>query len=176
MARWLLTEPHYLKVVDTFWEQSETDRTTGRQKKKKYPVPMHLDPDCAQDWNNKPGTSASHVSRGGNSWDQGFITVCYEGKGEPNDYVFVGDPTPGMEPIDEEAKAITAKFKWSKDTAFFDPSIGEMTFGERMILNMQEEIKVQRQEPSDKLDKVLDALALMMAENQKLIAALARRA
>jgi hypothetical protein len=170
MARWLLTQPHYLKVVDTFWEQTETDRVTGRQKKKKYPVPMHLDPHCAADWNNKPGSSSANISRGGNSFDEGYITVCHAGKGEPHDYVFVGDPTPDMEPIDDEAKAISATFKWHDPTRFFELGDG-MTFAERMILTMQDEMKAQ-QPANDQLSETLAMLAQAVAQQTQLLAAL----
>jgi hypothetical protein len=173
LARWLLTEPHYIKVLDCFWEQTETDRVTGRQKKKKYPVPMHLDPKCAQDWNNKPGSSSGHISRGGNSWDEGFITVCQEGKGEAHDYVFVGDPTPGMEPIDDEARAISGKFDWGNVA---DPFYGsEMTFAERMIFKMQDEAKAQQPAQNEALNETLTMLAQVMAQNTALLAKLSER-
>jgi hypothetical protein len=175
MARWLLTQPHYLKVTDTFWEQTETDRVTGRQKKKKYPVPMHLDPRCAQDWNNKPGASSGHISRGGNSWDEGFITVCHEGKGESHDYVFTGDPTPDMEPIDEEAQAISATFQWHDPTRFFQPGEGEMTFAERMILTMQDEMKAQAPAQNGALNDTLAMLAQAVAQQTQLLAKLSDR-
>ena len=166
MARWLLLQPHYLKVADTFWEQTETDRVSGRQKKKKYPVPLHLDPHCAADWNNKPGSSSANISRGGNSFDEGYITVCHEGKGEPHDYVFSGDPTPDMEAIDDEAKAISATFQWNDPTRFFVPGEGEMTFAERMILTMQEEAKAQASPANDLvvMQKQMNETMAMMAQ------------
>ena len=49
--RWKLTEPHYLNVPETTWEQKETDRMTGKQVRKAYPVPLYLNPKEESDWN-----------------------------------------------------------------------------------------------------------------------------
>lgn len=103
MARWRLLQPHYLNVKDldgepVEWQYEETNRDTGRRARKRFPVPLLLDP-------NDPGF---HKPRGG-----GQITVCQPGKGTVNDYEFVngdgspGLPTPEMEPMDDEALAIT---------------------------------------------------------------------
>src|ERR1017187_580847 len=51
MARWRLAAPHYLNVEGTSWEYKEVDRTSGRQKRTIFPVPLHLDPDNPGDWN-----------------------------------------------------------------------------------------------------------------------------
>ena len=51
MARWRLTAKHYLTVPGIEWEQKETNRDTGRQMTKKYPVPLFLDPDDPADQN-----------------------------------------------------------------------------------------------------------------------------
>lgn len=91
MARWKLIEPHYLDVgPDNQWEQKETDRNTGRTARKVYVVPRYLHPDDVTD-QNYPGE----------------IVVCHEGKGQGADIIFYGDPTPNMEPLDDEAKKIT---------------------------------------------------------------------
>lgn len=92
MARWRLTASHYLNVPGTEWEQKEIDRTTGRQARKIYKVPRLLDPEEPSDL-NYPGE----------------LIVAHEGKGaQPRDYIFIGPPTPDMEPLDDEAKAISA--------------------------------------------------------------------
>lgn len=92
MARWRLRIPHYLNVLpETEWEQKETDLLTGKQARKVYKVPMYLDPKDPTDC-NYPGE----------------IIVCHDGKGQPRDKVFVGPPTPDMEPLDAEAEAISA--------------------------------------------------------------------
>lgn len=96
--RWRLTAQHYLNVPGTEWEQKETDRNTGKQARKVFAVPALLNPDDPSD-QNYPGE----------------IVVCHEGKGQGRDITFIGDPTPDMEPLDDEAKALSATFadKWN---------------------------------------------------------------
>jgi hypothetical protein len=93
VARWRLTDAHYLAVPETEWEYRETNRETGRQARKVYEVPLHLDPKNAADW-NYPRDEAIIVS---NKYDPAY----------PRDHVFRGTPTPDMEPLDDEAKAIS---------------------------------------------------------------------
>lgn len=103
MARWRLINAHYLNILDpdtdkpTEWMYSETDRTSGKARRKIYNVPQLLD----------PKDPTLH-----NFGDD--IVVCQEGKGEPKDIVFFGPPTPDMEPMDAEAEAISASLqsKW----------------------------------------------------------------
>ncbi len=101
MARWRLITGHYLNVLldgqPAEWEYKEIDRNTGKQARKIFPVPMLMDPNDPADC-NYPGE----------------IIVCHEGTGERRDIVFVGNPTPDMEPYDEEAEAISASLrqKW----------------------------------------------------------------
>lgn len=89
MARWSLMNAHYLNVPGTEWEYKETT-DSGKQGRKIFPVPLHLDPNNPRD-HNYPGE----------------IIVCHEGKGQPKDIVFVGPPTPDMTPLDDEAQAIS---------------------------------------------------------------------
>jgi hypothetical protein len=93
MARWRLTDAHYLAVPETEWEYRETNRETGRQARKVYEVPLHLDPKNNADW-NYPADEAIIVS---NKYDPKY----------PRDHVFRGTPTPDMEPLDDEAQAIS---------------------------------------------------------------------
>lgn len=107
MARWKLMASHYLNVIGgTEWEYQETDRKTGRQKRVKFPVPRHLDIYDPDDWTVKWGPRDAET---------GEIIVCHEGKGEPTDIEFTGDPTPDMSPLDDEAREISASFesKWN---------------------------------------------------------------
>ena len=102
MARWRLREKHYLIIrtlpdgTDVVWEQKETSQQTGRSMRKLYPVPMFLDPD--------PNSPGDHNY-------PGQVIVCWEDKGQPADYVFEGEPTPDMEPLDDEAKKVSASLK-----------------------------------------------------------------
>lgn len=109
MARWRLRNSHYLNILNprtgrsTEWEYQETDQINGETDRKVFSVPKLLDtndPKCF----NYPGV----------------IIVCQQsadGKklGERDDIVFIGDPTPEMEPFDEDAEAISASMqsKWT---------------------------------------------------------------
>lgn len=106
MARWKLATSHYLNTDNNEWEYQEVDRTTGRNVRKKFQVPRYFNILDPGDWNNRWGSKGN---------EEGEIVVCMPGKGEPRDYVFYGDPTPDMIPIDDEAKAISASFeqRWS---------------------------------------------------------------
>lgn len=102
MARWRLRTAHYLNVVDRDgekieWEYSETSRDTGRRARKLFAVPLMLDTNNAADY-NYPGE----------------IIVCQPGKGQGRDIEFLGDPTPDMEPLDEEAESVSdgLRSKW----------------------------------------------------------------
>jgi len=93
MARWYLREAHYLNVPGIEWEYKESDRETGRQARRVYPVPLYLDPKDEKDWTDR---------------ENGWIVVSHKyDKAHHKDVVFVGPPTPNMEPIDDEAHQIT---------------------------------------------------------------------
>lgn len=103
MARWKLMTAHYLNVEDidgekVEFEYSEIDMQTQRRRKRVFPVPFLLDPQDPTVCN-----------------DNGIIVVS-DGKGSrgPRDYIFFGEPTPDMQPLDEEAQAISTKLqpKW----------------------------------------------------------------
>lgn len=104
--RWRLIEPHYINVptlpdgTRVEWEHRETARETGRTVRKLFQVPMLLDPKDAAD-HNHPGE----------------IVVTHDVDGARmtrGDYIFIGEPTQGMEPLNAEAEAITASLqaKW----------------------------------------------------------------
>jgi hypothetical protein len=88
MARWKLEEAHYLfghppDLEEVEWEYKETDRVNGRERRKRFKVPFYFEAETI---------------------------VCYEGKGQRDDCVFEGTPTPAMQPLDDEAKEISAKY------------------------------------------------------------------
>lgn len=93
MARWKLINAHYLNVPGTEWEQRETDAQTGKSARKVYLVPLLLDPNNLAD--QTPPKSGE------------TIVAHADGKHERWDVIFEGPPTPEMEPLDEEAEAIT---------------------------------------------------------------------
>lgn len=93
MARWRLTGKHYLNIPGTEWEYKEQDLQTQEEVRHRMPVPRFLDPDDPRTRKN----------------GDGYVIVCYEGSKEsPTDYIFLGQPTPDMEPLDEEAEALSA--------------------------------------------------------------------
>lgn len=92
MARWKLAEAHYIHAKEyneaTEWEYKETDRITGRERRKRFVVPLYCE--------------AERI-------------VCYEGsETDERDLIFAGPPTPAMDPLDEEAKKISKEHaaKW----------------------------------------------------------------
>lgn len=97
-ARWRLRGKHYLNIVPRNgdeaiqWEYKETDRTSGKSGRKLFPVPALLDPD-----------------------EREIIVSNAEDRAYPNDIIFVGEPTPDMEPINEEADKISESLeaKWA---------------------------------------------------------------
>lgn len=123
MARWRLRNAHYLNVVSRYgekieWEYSETSRDTGRRARKLFPVPLMMDPNNAADF-NYPGE----------------IIVCMPGKGQGEDVEFLGEPTPEMEPLDEEAEAISASLrsKWEHPIDSLAPN-GQMSSAEQAFM------------------------------------------
>ncbi len=127
MARWRLITGHYINILTdgkpAEWEYKEVDRTTGKQARKIFPVPVLLDPNDPAD-HNYPGE----------------IVVCWDGKGQRQDLIFTGDPTPDMEPMDEEAETISASLqeRWAHpiDSLPSTMSDGESAFMERLMLAM----------------------------------------
>lgn len=123
MARWKLTAAHYLNVPGTEWEHKETSRETGKQVRKIYPVPLHLDPKAESDWNYRP-----HLG------EDGEIIVCHAGKGQGRDITFTGPPTADMEPLDEEARILSSRIPKKKD------EYAHMTMGEGVLEDLMKQI------------------------------------
>jgi hypothetical protein len=131
MARWKLTEPHYLAVEGTKWEYSEVDRVTGRPKRTQFPVPLHLDPNVESDWTHRY-----------DAWTGDVIVSNGQGTQDPKDLIFTGPVTPGMLPMDDEAKAITAKAakdRW-KPTADLSPEAQNQSFTNQLLSGFIDEM------------------------------------
>jgi hypothetical protein len=156
MARWKLTVGHYLNTEPPVEiEFKETDRNTGRQARKVYKVPRLLDPKDAAD-HNYP--------------ELGEIIVCDGNNPEPRDIVFLGEPTPDMEPIDAEAKKISQRFidsgKWTKKEEGLD-------FGESLIKNFMAKMDQLVQPISSGVDPqafatMQEQMKVLMEQNAKL--------
>lgn len=152
MARWRLTEAHYIKghLVDedkTEWEYKEADRMTGREKRKRFEVPDYRDVDTI---------------------------VCYEGsEKDKNDFVMDGPPTPGMEPIDDEAREISAKHasSWKHPIETLPAQFGPETL-QMMTAFAQAATPVAASGVSkEDFDKVMARLNELEAKNASLEAA-----
>jgi hypothetical protein len=165
MARWKLMTPHYLNVEGEEWEYQETNRTTGRPQRTKFPVPRLLDIRDPQCWTNQWGNKDNA---------EGEIIVCYKGKGDPKDIVFTGDPTPDMYPVDDEAKEISAKFetRWGAK-----PENMAGDFSQSLIDKFQTELAMVQSKPAE-IPGMTDLIANIgkLAEvNQKVLESAARR-
>lgn len=119
--RWRLMEAHYINVPGTEWEHNESDRTTGKAVRKLYSVPCLLDPRNPNDCNRDGDCIVAHAIEGL--------------RNERTDIIFLGDPTPGMEPENDEAQTISdsLKEKWAHpiDTL---PANGGMNNEERVFM------------------------------------------
>jgi hypothetical protein len=93
MARWRLTQPHYLNVPGTEYRYEETDRETGEAARSVFAVPRFLHPENPRDCRSPEG-----------------CVVAYKGSHARGDWVFEGKPTPDMEPLDDEARKISEGF------------------------------------------------------------------
>lgn len=165
MARWQLTEPHYLNTKESKWEFETKNRTTGRSERKQFPVPTHLDPNIEGDWN--------YTDRIGSNIVDGKIIVCWEGKGEPNDIVFEGPPTPGMLPLDDEAKEISAGFDWIP-TKGLDENSQFNSFAQQTLIKLTEELKSTAAAPQiEGMAEFMKTMSQMMQTQTEILAMLA---
>lgn len=164
MARWKLMNSHYLNTVDPAeWEYSENSRTTGKPVRRKFHVPRLLDPREPSDWTNTWGARDNA---------EGEIVVCQPGKGQERDIEFLGDPTPDMMPLDDEAKAISLSFEkhWR-----FKPETSEASFSQSLVDGFQEEMSKIEARPTapvqvEGLADLITVLAAQAKATQDLIA------
>jgi hypothetical protein len=165
MARWRLTEPHYLFTVpDTIWERLETDSVSGKQVRKQYVVPKYFHHEIESDWNDRE-EKAVVVSDGRNA--------------KKGDVIFKGEPTPGMTAIDDEAEKISEKFKpkWNiPDNIKWGPGeySGALT---DYFVQQQDKVSMQmtklEEQRAQNTDKFQEAMLAMMQQNQKILELLA---
>ena len=169
MARWRLASAHYLNAVGEHaatWEYKENSRTTGRPKIVKFAVPLLLDPENPGDWNHV------YSKDGFGKPDTGEIVVA-QGAHEPRDIEFEGDPTPDMVPLDDEARAISAKHahKWK----YADQPL-DGTYADAMMKDLTEQLNEVRTKtaaaPVEGMTELLTALTAMMKQNQDILGAL----
>lgn len=164
MAKWRLTAAHYLNVPGTEYEYKETDRTSGKQLKQVYQVPLLLDP--------KDPTCCNR--------DGDCIVV--RGTAGRFEFEFIGDPTPDMEPLDDEAREISASFadRWKHPIDSL-PANGD-DYGSALIKaferQMKDLIKLGAAQPAQPLSEnsvsvedfkaLQEQVAALMAQNAEL--------
>ena len=170
MARWKLVENHYLNCKDTNWEYKEIDRASGRERRKQLPVPRFLNIEDPADW-----TWRDPMSNRDNQ--NGEIVVCWEGKGQPGDLTFYGEPTPGMIPVDDEARAISKGFEehWR-----YKPEGSEISYSQSMLDKFMADKAELESKPATVevagLADLLASLGAMAQQNQAFLATLAQAA
>lgn len=167
MARWKLAAPHYLNVEGTKWEYQEVSRTTGKTIRMQIPVPTYLDPRDPADFNYKWG-------RGGE--DEGEIIVCRaSGAHDPKDIAFIGDPTPDMIPLDDEAKTISDGFteRWRYKPEVESPG----SYSQSLVDQFQIAMADASTKPAkiEGLDVLVAAMAEVVKSNQELTRTFIRR-
>jgi hypothetical protein len=165
--RWSLRNPHYLNVEQLLdgtkieWEHKETARESGRTVRKLFPVPMLLDPREPADCNYPGEVIVAHHTEGA--------------RNEPRDYIFHGEPTPEMEPLNEAAQALSDSLqpKWTHPIDSLPANGGmndrEMAFFENMMKQFAG--AAQAQVPNSAVPKAeYDALKERLAKLEAAIA------
>lgn len=157
MARWRLTATHYLMVPGTNWRYEETDRDTGERNEVTFPVGRHLNPENGRDCRSPEG-----------------CVVTHDAQPARGDWVFKGDPTPDMEPLDAEAQAITDRLrpKWEHPIESL-PGTGSMSEGESRFMEMLMKAAGNANPPVPSIDpeafaKLQAQVAALMEENASL--------
>jgi hypothetical protein len=164
--RWRLINAHYLRVPELpdgtkiEWEHKETARESGRTIRKLFPVPMLLDPKDPADCNYPGELIVAHAIEGANNLR--------------NDYIFLGEPTQEMEPLNDAAQAITDSLqaKWVNPIETLPINGGmssdERVFMEKMMQSFAREIgtalpKANLAVPNDEVDELKERLAKLEA-------------
>ena len=166
MARWKLTEPHYLNVPGTKWEYTMQNRTTGKPQRKVFEVPLYLNPEDESDWNVREGYD-------------GYIAVCHVAQGLHTDIEFIGDPTPGMVPLDDEARTLTAKFKWTP-TQGTDEESKQASFQNQLLNGLIDQMSDLQTKATQNvgvpgMEQFMQVMTQMMAQQGAILAALTER-
>lgn len=166
--RWSLRNPHYLNVepladgTKIEWEHKETNTANGRMVRKLFAVPMMLDPKEPADCNYPGEIIVAHA--------------VDDARNQPLDYIFHGEPTPEMEPMNAEAQAISDSLqsKWQHPIETLPANGGmnerEMAFMQSMMSEFAKQVMpaaanatVSRAEYDD-LKAKLEALLVAQAK------------
>lgn len=178
MARWKLTEAHYLKVPGIKWEYNSVDRRTGRPKREVFDVPLQLDPKSIDDLTKHGQPDPTFPSHD----VEDYIIVVTNTPGiNQRDVVFEGTPTPGMLPLDDEAKAISAQCSngvWNP-TPGVDEESQRVSFANSVIDDLTKQMntlkdEVNRAPQIEGISELMSTMAAMMKQNQEILAELTR--
>ena len=100
--------------------------------------------------------------------EEGEIIVCHEGKGDASDIVFMGDPTPDMSPVDDEAREISAQWepRWA-----FKPETQEGDYSQSLVDRFQSELAEAQAKPVEipGLAELTGAIGELVKQNQKVL-------
>jgi hypothetical protein len=172
MARWKLIEAHYIFAKrdgqGTEWEYKEINRANGREIRKKFQVPMHLDPKVETDWTHRPD----------GPYNDGIVVVATADTTDSHDIVIdAKDVTPGMLPMDDDARKISAKLD-ERVTPI--PGDENATYSERLLDKFIQQLAdakstVTSAPATPGVEKVLESMTAMMEQNQKILQALIER-
>ena len=166
MARWKLMTSHYLNlVIPAEWEFSAVQG--GKSVRRRFPVPTYLDIRDPGQWTTSFSNGKPTAFGGNNDDAEGEIIVCHKGRGEPSDIAFVGDPTPDMMPIDDEAKAISDSFEahWS-----YKPDTAEMSFSQSLVDTLESVLSKTPEPAKTATDPALLEVLASLAKGQAAIA------
>jgi|HubBroStandDraft_2_1064218.scaffolds.fasta_scaffold148351_2 hypothetical protein len=168
MARWKLMTSHYLNTVEPVeWEYNEVARSNGRAKRMRITVPRYLDIGDPGDWTNS-WAAGTNMSTAKLNNEEGEIIVCLPGRGQKGDIEFLGDPTPDMSPIDDEAKELSASFfdrwRWKPD--------GEVNHSQSLVDGLHDKMAEAQSRPQTVQVEGLPELVAAMAQQSQAIAAL----
>ncbi len=167
MARWRVTAKHYLLARQfgepTQWVREETNRDTGRAFRRTFDVPLYIDPEDPVCINK----------------NLGICVVATEGSEMPGDIILLSPCTPDMEPMDDEARKITAEEskKWKDPINSLPVAIGE-DFGQQLLAMLTAQFNTVANQPVGSMslkgvaDPQIEELKRMLAEQQEQIAKL----
>lgn len=167
MARWRVTAKHYLLArqfgEDTTWVREETNRDTGRAFRRTFAVPLYIDPE-----------DPVCINR-----NLGYCVVATEGSEMPGDITLLSPCTPDMEPLDDDAKRITAEEskKWKDPINSLPISIGD-DFGNQLLAMLTSQFNNVANAPSMSLkgasnDQIAKLEAMLLAQQDQIAKLLA---
>ena len=167
MARWKLTEAHYLKVPGTKWEYTETNRVTGRPMRTQFDVPLYISPHDDGDLKEFGQPPNGDI----------VVTNAPDGK-FPKDVEFLGPPSVGMVPLDDEAKAQTAVLekRGLSVTQGLDSEDQNASYVNRMLsglIDQMTDMKVAPQAPAPGMVEFMATMAGMMQKQTEILERLA---